>query len=409
MGSGVDNDYFLGHISRYDFLSVQDYARLYKFSWLAKRAIDAVPNDSTKSWRIWNLNEDERDRVERLEKALHYRDSVNQALKYSRLYGSAFIVKMYQRDNAMDKPLGPNPGKLINLVVYPGRDVRGYTINEDPFSRRFGDLLDITIRQGNSSFSGQIHYTRLIFFHEDKDPTLYGLNDSVTGFELRRLGLPILTPLINELNGYEILQTATRTLSKEAKVDVYQKTADDNVEISQEVIEKEQGQIEVADQNKAFDNSLSLQGGWDFKRIMTDFSGVNGALDRQMLVLAGALQIPESLLFGKATSGLSTSSKEDLRVYYDSIRAYQENRISPPLRETDMELINMAEVPETATYDWAPLWQNSDLQEKEVERIDILNRSRRIANVKSAQELGVFTSDDVNTAIRDIMEGEDGR
>lgn len=115
--------------------------------------------------------------------------------------------------------------------------------------------------------------------------------------------------------------------------------------------------------------------GEDFSRTPTPMGGLPETIDRLMLRLADAAEMPVTLLFGQSPAGLNATGDGDIRFFYDQIRAKQEETVRPPLdRIFDVLFASKAGPtngvePENWSYSFDPLWQETDKQKAETRKV----------------------------------------
>jgi phage-related protein (TIGR01555 family) len=108
--------------------------------------------------------------------------------------------------------------------------------------------------------------------------------------------------------------------------------------------------------------------GEDFMRAQTPMSGLAEAIDRLMLRVASAANMPATLLFGQSPAGLNATGESDIRFFYDQIKASQEFKLRDPI-DIIIELLFAAKEgptkgiePANWSYEFNPLWQETDSQ-----------------------------------------------
>ena len=106
-----------------------------------------------------------------------------------------------------------------------------------------------------------------------------------------------------------------------------------------------------------------------FKREVTPLNGVPDLLEKFMLQMAGAADMPMTVLMGQAPAGMNATGESDTRNWYDNVAELQEERATPPA-ERLVTLGMMAKsgpmkgrVPKLWSVDWRPLWQMGDAEE----------------------------------------------
>ena len=112
----------------------------------------------------------------------------------------------------------------------------------------------------------------------------------------------------------------------------------------------------------------------DFKREPTPMGGLPETLDRLMLRVASAARMPATLLFGQSPAGLNATGESDIQLFYDGIKAQQEEMLRPRLDRLFEVLFAAREgptrgkEPERWSYDFNPLWQESDSERATVRK-----------------------------------------
>jgi phage-related protein (TIGR01555 family) len=111
----------------------------------------------------------------------------------------------------------------------------------------------------------------------------------------------------------------------------------------------------------------------DFFRAQTPMGGLPETIDRLMLRVAEAAEMPATLLFGQSPAGLNATGDSDIRFFYDQIKAKQEESLRDVV-DTMLEVLFAAKdgptqgrEPENWSYEFNPLWQETD-QERALTR-----------------------------------------
>jgi len=112
----------------------------------------------------------------------------------------------------------------------------------------------------------------------------------------------------------------------------------------------------------------------DFFRAQTPMGGLPETIDRLMLRVAEAAEMPATLLFGQSPAGLNATGESDIRFFYDQIRAKQEETVRPAL-DRILEILfaskdgpTKGKEPENWSYGFDPLWQETDKQKAETRK-----------------------------------------
>jgi len=110
----------------------------------------------------------------------------------------------------------------------------------------------------------------------------------------------------------------------------------------------------------------------DFERKGTPLGGIAEIIEKFMLRVAAAAEIPVSLLMGQAPAGLNATGDSDIRYFYDRMSSMQERELTPPLQRL-CEILFAAKkgptqgrLPKKWQIVHRPLWQMDDLQQSQV-------------------------------------------
>lgn len=113
----------------------------------------------------------------------------------------------------------------------------------------------------------------------------------------------------------------------------------------------------------------------DFTRVATPMSGLPETMDRFMLRVSEAAEIPATLLFGQSPAGLNATGESDIRFFYDQIKAMQEETLRPVLdRILDVLFASKSgptkgSNPDNWSYEFNPLWQETDQERAATRKI----------------------------------------
>jgi len=102
----------------------------------------------------------------------------------------------------------------------------------------------------------------------------------------------------------------------------------------------------------------------DFTRQSVSFSDIPATLDKFMLRLAAAVQIPVTILMGQSPAGMSATGDSDFRWFYDRIRSEQTRKLSPKIRRIVKVMLQTKQFntkPEHVEIKFPPLWTETPL------------------------------------------------
>jgi phage-related protein (TIGR01555 family) len=115
----------------------------------------------------------------------------------------------------------------------------------------------------------------------------------------------------------------------------------------------------------------------DFERVTTPVSGLAELMDRLMLRMSAAAQMPVTILFGISPAGLNTTAEGDLSIWDDRVSSKQEIDLRPRLTRLIELLFKAADgptkgkEPEGWEYSFNPLRQPTEKEAAEARKIQM--------------------------------------
>lgn len=112
-----------------------------------------------------------------------------------------------------------------------------------------------------------------------------------------------------------------------------------------------------------------------FERIATSFAGLPEMMDRMILRVAAAAEMPVTMLFGRSPAGLNATGESDIRGWYDTVSDAQTDVLKPRLERLLTVLMLAKDSPTKGTLpkrweiEFNPLWQPTEKEQAEVLKI----------------------------------------
>lgn len=259
---------------------------------------------------------------------LHVLRKVTEAWTWARLFGGAalFIGADDGRDPAL--PLDADNIRSVRFVtVLDKRELYPSRWFSDPLSPYFGEpeTYRFTRSGAGGTDTREVHATRLVRF--DGAVTTRRRrqqNNSWCESELQRI-----IAKLREFNGNS---AAASTLLQDASQGVF-KIRDLMTLIAQDKQDTVRKRLQLMDMARGVARAIMLDAdGEDFYRVESGIAtGMADLVDKSFLLLAGAAEIPVTILFGQAPAGLSATGDSDIRWFYDRIDSARTNILRPRL------------------------------------------------------------------------------
>lgn len=318
---------------------------LWTDNWVAEKICIKRPQDMTRRWRAVYSNDLDAEKLEtfeKLERSLKLKETLTKALSWASLYGSVGVLIVTDKFN-LSAPLQPTE-QLKRLVILPKSKIGlSGQRDENILSDNFGKYTEYQISGEQGSVN--IHHSRLIIINAKEAPlsedTMWGLSD--------------LEPVLTALKRFDGASTNIGDLIFESKVDVF-KIAGLSDKIAAGFEDDVAKVISSVQSIKSATNSLLLDIENEYEQKELAFGGLRDLLIEFRNAVAGAADMPVTILFGQSAAGFA-SGEEDIQNYHESIHRLQEARLRPALERLDPLLCQMAfgGMPQDWWFEFLPL------------------------------------------------------
>lgn len=342
---------------------------VYKTSWLARTAVDRIPDDCFKKGYQWVADPDQISKIEEVERKHKIREKKLKALKLARRDGEGYLYMDDGRDPRKEfKPEAMKLGGLRFVNVFRRDQLTAGPLIRDPMSAYFEQPEYYQV-SSDSRGMVQVHPSRVIRFVNDLDYE--------QGF-----GESVLVRLLQPICRAEQAADNVSALVKQARVWVMS-SADLSSAMQDEDLAKKVVQRYLHFQQMLATNNMAVidRDHEALDQKATSFSTLPDVVETMRREVAAALEIPYALLFGRA-GGLGSNGDMELTNYYDNIATMQKNDIGPTCAPLDEVIIRSAlgDRPEEIYIDWLSLWEMSAKEKAEIGKIiadtvDVLVRS----------------------------------
>ena len=348
-----------------------ELSNLYHQSDVAKRAIALKPQEMVRQGWAVGIEDDEGDIATALVKKLreigaatHIRD----AMIWARLYGGSGIIIGADDGFEAELPLNETSITAVNFLhVIDRRHMMPEAPIEDTMDPNFGkpEFYRINPTDGRGGF--RIHHSRLILFggaHTDPE-------------ERQRLGgwdHSVIEAMYDTLRQFASVWQASEQLMSDASQAVFKIQGLMSM-IAGGQKEDLQTRMQLVDMSRSVARALLLDadGGEEFTRQSSSFTDASVMLDKFMMRLAAATDIPVTILMGRSPAGQNATGDADFRWFYDNVRTAQENDLRPCL-ERLIEIIFASRegptggnVPAEWELRFNPLWQMTPAEQAELQ------------------------------------------
>lgn len=374
-------------------LSEEELSSMYRTSWLAAKIVDIPAYEMTREWRKFTMQDTELvEQLEDAEKGYDLKGVMRDALRWSALYGGSAIVMGVDGD--ISKPLtvdSVKQGALRYLHVIDKRDLHALPSGDEyyPGSPNFLNPEFYTIADYSSSnkYSGfKIHRSRIVKFDGIQLPKREYIHNAYWGDSM-------LNRVYEEVSRSDTVRKAISSLVHEANLNIFKIKDLMQIVSSQDGENMVSKRLFTSDLIKSINNAIVVDyDNEDFERKPVNFSALPDLIDKFLIAVAGAADIPVTRLLGQSPGGLNSTGESDMRNFYDSISSQQEDELRSKLHYIDRVIAksSLGFVPDDMKFEFNPLWQISAKEQAEIESMraqrDAIYLSEGVINPETAAE-----------------------
>ena len=311
----------------------------YRESSLAKRIIDTPSEDMTRKWYTLSgskLDEEDLCKLRDLEAKHNVKQEITNGIRWARLYGGSIaVIIIAGEEDIMDQPLKP---EQLPMECFKGLCVVDQTQGITPSIELEDDLDDpdygfpkyyeVDIEKNGKTEHIKIHHSRTLLFTGRELPTAEIQANQYWGVSELEHMWDVLTQYQTICgNIVQLMFTANLVTLKMGEFGADLAYGSDR---TREAVEQ------------AIQNENRLRTSYGVQVMNADdsiethsyaFTGLEGIKDSFMMDIAGAAEIPATILFGRSPQGMNATGEMDIRNYYDKISQLQERMLRPVLEK----------------------------------------------------------------------------
>ena len=366
----------------------------YRGDWLARKIVNIPPFDMAREWREWKAEQPQIESIENEEKRLGVIRKTVQGLTWSRLYGGAALILGFG-DADPEKPAPKTVGRMGLRYLHV---VNRFELAAGPIQR---DIMDEYYGEPSywMTYSQSLGYVKI---HPSRVIPFIGAERADKDINAEYWGDSTLEAIYDAVHNAALSNAGIASMIHEAKLDVVKIPRLSEQLTTQEYANKLTTRFALANQMKGLVNTLLLDSEEEWNQKQLTFANMPEVMREFLQVACGAGDIPATRLLGMSPGGMNSTGESDLRNYYDRIGADQKIWLGPSLKRLDDALIASAlgNLPQDIWYDWAPLWQQSEKERAETDKL----KSETTANY---QKTGLIPVDALAKGVQNRLE-EDG-
>ena len=381
--------------SSYSMLDQYTLESLYISDGLARRVVDLVAEEMTRcGFDVDGIDETIEDSVKSKIESIGLMPALNDAVRWSRLYGGSVIVIGANDGGTLDVPMNDDGVRDIEFLrVYDRYQATVQTRVTDPASAEYGNpelWLISPVIAGTAPYL--VHNSRILVFDGEALPDRLRSTNQYWGAstlqqcydQLTRLGMAhqhtehVLERIQQAVHKMPNLSTLLRSPGGEAAV---------------------KARADVVDMVRGILNTIVIDGAEDYSVQSLSMSGIHDVLDRFAETLSAVSGIPMFLLLGRSPGGLNASGGADLDGWYAKIEAMQNDILrNPIMRVVDLILSSMGQGEIEWHIEFNPLKVESEKICAEVEKLKAETNKIRMETDSGYAALGVVDPSELRTS-----------
>lgn len=300
------------------------------------------------------------------------------AQKWNRLFGGAGVI--ISSDQDPETPLDINSLEQDGMLRFKDADMWELFWDHQNVEGD-GEPIDNPDNQFYRYYGKKIHKSRVLIMKGIRAPSLIRPR-------LRGWGLSVVEILVRSINQYLKANDLTFEVLDEFKLDIYKIKNLTTTLMSAEGERAVHRRVQIANQQKNFQNAITMDSEDDFAQKELSFQGLSETMMGIRMQVASDLRMPLTKVFGISAAGFS-SGEDDIENY----NAMVESSIRTPAKH---HMITMAKIrcqnlfgyiPEDLTCEFKPLRMLSSEQQENV-KTAVFNRliAARAAGEISSKE-----------------------
>lgn len=334
---------------------------LYRDNWVVQNVVGLMVDDMLREWYKLrgSLAPEYLDELARVERVTQLRASLNEGLRWGRLYGGAAgLILIRGQESMLDQPLELEtvmPGSFAGLMIldrWSGivPDMGLVTDTGDP---DFNLPEYYTVNNAEGRIVARVHHSRIVRFTGRELPYLERIAELYWGESE-------VEALYKDVVAHDNVSANIAALTFRANIDTMEVN---NLEQLMAVGSTEQQKrfwrvMQAQSVMKSNFGYQLINKGDQIKNTQFTFTGLDDVYESMCLNLCGASHYPMTKLFGRSPAGLDSTGEGDLKNYYDYVNAQREAKLRPALERLlpVMAMSAWGAVPDDLQIDFPPLW-----------------------------------------------------
>lgn len=296
---------------------------------------------------------------------------MHEAWSWARLFGGGWLV-LGCADGTMGDYAQPlrfeNIESLVSVRALEYTEMQPQTWCTDPVNPNFGNIETylMTLQGGASSTVQLVHHSRVIRFDG-------GISTRRRRFANKGVGESVLQRVYEPLAAFNGVYAGVATIVQDASQGVF-KIKDLASMLAGDKTNTLKTRATLLDMTRSLTRSVMVDAETeDYKKVETNtLSGLPAVMQQFVLYLAGASQIPVTILMGQSPAGLNATSDTDVRNFYSRVKSQRVFYLEPRIRQLAKVMCAAKDgptggvIPSRIDIEWPSMWEQTDTEQAEM-------------------------------------------
>lgn len=367
-GSSRDKSTY-GQVLQSRLLTDQQLSALYHSDDMAARMVDIVPQEMLREPFCIETGDADLDTIAaEKQEQLNLREKLVEAIRWARCYGGSALLLGADDGRDAALPLDAKRAEDLKYVyVIDRRFLWPLSYYDTPGHPKLGEVKTymVTSIGGHTQTTDVVHESRLVLFRGA--PTGAQERQLLSGWEMSTLQRPF-----DVLRQFNTGWASVETLLTDGNQAVFKMTG-----LAEAIASGGESalrmRLQIMDLYRSVMRALVIDADSkeEFSRHTVSFSDIPATLDKFILRLAAAAEMPVTILMGQSPAGMNATGESDFRWFYDRIRSQQTTYLGPRIRRVmnvwsqtragQKAVGKKLDSPGTLKVKFAPLWTETPL------------------------------------------------
>lgn len=297
-----------------------------------------------------------------------------EGMKWGRTYGGCLLLLGLNDGQKPDKPLNEDRIQSVDFVnVLDRRFSWIQSYYADPLSPKYGQPEVYLITNAVSTSRPLTGSMGTSVIHESRTIRFDGITaDVLTRQQLAGWSWSVLQRVYDTMKRFDHAFDSVGALLSDAAQAVYKLQGLISMIAAGQTASVQQ-RMALMDESRSTIRAIVLDSEQeDFVRTATPLGGAADILDRMMMRLAAAADIPVTELFGRSAAGLNATGDNDTRKWYKSLQTQQTKYLGPKIRRLYNLIAKAGDSPikkKDLKFEikFVPLWSPTDAEQAETD------------------------------------------